>query len=743
MTWSDRTRAFSILLALAVLTAGCQRKEPGFVLLSAVQSKSLDSFSFRRPPETAALTIDNERRPVVLAAPGTWSWRGEVPEQAVLHVGVQTLPAVWKAVRRLDVSVSARHGRTREVLDVAHAAATPEPRWLDLEIDLSRWAGRTVSLDFSAQLSGLPPRYRDTNLVAWSPVVLDQAAPDDRADRADRAERPNLLFILVDTLRADHLTPYGYKTYDTTPEIQHRLADHGAVVEHAYSQAPWTLPSVVSFLTGRSPGELLGDNPAAFGIPDRATPLAERLAALGYETGGFIANPVLHAGAGFERGFRTFYAPPADVEWMSRHADELNRHAVPWLRAHQRRRPFFLYVHYVDPHDPYQNPDMIGGRAQFMPGYTGVIGSDWIHGIYSGKLQLAHPDQDVPYIKALYDGEVHYADRHIGALLAALDPEVLKNTLIVLTADHGEELYDHGGWKHGQSLYDEQIHVPLIFRWDGHIPAGKRLDGTVRLLDLMPTLTAAAGDVKPDPTWEGVNLLPSLTGKEPLPRRAAFSEGMSGGPLRAAAVLDTQKLILFNREEPFRPNDELQAYLWQKDLARFQRAELYDLSQDPAEHRNLAAERPRETDALQPLVHRQLGAEMAGLWVLPDGLPDGARLSGSITFERPPGLWSPYFLSPADHVTLSGGTLRFDLLGERLTKGLRIQGDFGRIVSATASLDGTTVPVRTGGDPWGPRSATPLLRLWTSKGAADRRTTVDPEMEKRLTNLGYIGKKNP
>jgi hypothetical protein len=136
---------------------------------------------------------------------------------------------------------------------------------------------------------------------------------------------------------------------------------------------------------------------------------------------------------------------------------------------------------------------------------------------------------------------------------------------------------------------------------------------------------------------------------------------------------------------------------------------------------------------------------MAGLWVLPDGLPDSARLSGSITFERPPGLWAPYFLSPADRVTLTGGTLRFELFGERLVKGLRIQGDFGRITSVTASLDGKPLPpsaVRTGGDPWGARSATPLIRLWTSKGAADKRTTVDPEMEKRLINLGYIGKKN-
>ena len=131
-------------------------------------------------------------------------------------------------------------------------------------------------------------------------------------------ETPNILFILVDTLRRDHLTPYGYGR-DTTPEIARWLAAPGAVLEDAYSQAPWTLPSVVSLLTGRSPGEMLGEELASYGIPEKVPTLAERLESLGYETGGFVANPTLHAGAGFERGFQTFYAPPADLAWMRRH----------------------------------------------------------------------------------------------------------------------------------------------------------------------------------------------------------------------------------------------------------------------------------------------------------------------------------------------------------------------------------------------------------------------------------------
>jgi arylsulfatase A-like enzyme len=765
--WSDRLRRAPVLALLAclALTACGREAENGFHLLPLVVEKKLtvtadvssEGLSFSRAPEIRELEIDYERRPVVLTTTAPWRWRGRVPPGARLSAGVQTLPAAWKVIRGLRAVVAVRDGRTREILDVASTAERESPRWLDLEVDLSRFAGREIILELAATLDGVPGAYRDANLVAWGPVVLS-GTPERSAEHP-----PNVLFIVVDTLRHDHLTPYGYTRHDTTPEIKRWLADPGAVVESAYSQAPWTLPSVISFMTGRYPGELVGSDLAAFGIPDQVETLAERLAGLGYHTGGFVANPTLHAGAGFERGFRTWYVPPADVRWLSRHADDINRHAVPWLRAFQRR-PFFLYLHYIDPHDPYENPDMINGRAFFMPGYTGPVAGGWIHGIYNGRIELTQPEKDIPYIQALYDGEIRYVDRHIGALLGALDPEVLQDTLIVLTSDHGEELHDHGGWKHGQTLYEEQVHVPLIFRWDGRIQAGTRLPGTVRLLDLVPTLLAAAGG-KADPAWDGVDLLPALTGKGELPRRPAFAEGLSGGPLRAAAVLDGRKLVLFNREEPFRPADALQEHLWRVDLGRLGRAELYDLTQDPGERRDLAAADPQGIGRLAPVIHDQLAQELPGLWVLPEGLPAGSRLSGSITFERPPRGWNPYFLGPEDKVELAGTRLRFDLTGAPGGKGLRIDGDFGRIAAVEASLDGRPLPpggVRLGanasytggavapaamrsprwpsaGSAAGPASSM-RLRLWMydGSGAVERRTTIDPETEKGLRNLGYI-----
>jgi arylsulfatase A-like enzyme len=722
MTWSERAAALAALL----LISGCGQEPKGFLLRPLVGTRSYavtdaapEGLSFPRAPEVADLEIDHERRPVVLTAPGTWRWRGRVPEAgARLHAGVQVLPAAWQAIQGLGVRLTATDGDLREILDVARVPRQDEPRWVDLDADLSRWAGREVTLEMTADLPGLPPDHRNDNLVAWGPVSL--AAPPE-----EMPKRPNVLFILVDTLRRDHLTPYGYKR-DTTPEIQRWLAAPGAVVEEAYSQAPWTLPSVVSFLTGRYPGELLSTDMTSFGIPEEIEPLPELLARLDYQTGGFLGNPSLHAGAGFGRGFRTFFAPPADIEWMKKHADTVNAHAVPWLRAHQDR-PFFAYVHYIDPHDPYQNPDMdrFGGRSPFMPDYTGAVAGDWIHGIYTGRLKLADPARDVPYIRALYDSEVRYVDRYVGELLASLDPKVLANTLVVLTADHGEELYDHGGWKHGQSLYDEQIHVPLLVRWDGHVKPGTRLRGTVRLLDLVPTLMAAAGG-KADPAWDGVDLLPALTGTGALPRRPAFAQHLSSGPLRAAAVLDRKKLILYNRREPFQPADDLQAHLYEVDDARFQGEELYDLARDPGERRNRIAEGGAAMLApLSPIIREHLGPFLPGLWVLTNGVSPGSRLSGTITFQRAPQRWVPYFLGDADRVEPSGNRITFEIATGPVDKGFRVEGDPGRVEAVTLSVDG--------------RAASPgLLKVWTPRKAVVKRRAADPETEKRLRSLGYI-----
>jgi arylsulfatase A-like enzyme len=730
---------FSLLLcALLLALCGCGgRGLPEDLFLQeavgvkrfAVGKGDGPGLRFSRAPEVLDLTYDGQRRSTVLTSADPWRWTGRVPPGAELHAGVQILPEGWKGiVRSFRAWVVARNGREREILDVVQTADRRNPHWLDLTADLSRWAGEEVTLEFSASLEGLPPEHRHSNVVAWGPVRI--SAPAER-------DRPNILLLVVDTLRFDHLTPYGYQR-DTSPNIERLLAQAGTVVEDAYSQAPWTLPSVVSFLTSRYPGEILGDDSKTYGIPPGVETLAETLAGLGYETGGFFANRTLHAGNGFARGFRTFFSPPeSNTSITFPDAGDMNARVLPWLEAH-RNAPFFLYVHYMDPHDPYVNPETAGGRSSFFPGYKGRLKGTDVHGINMGMVALENPREDVAQITALYDSEIRYVDRFIGELIGSLPPQVLANTLIVLTADHGEELYDHGGWKHGFTLYEDQIHVPFLVRWDGRIPAGRRLPGTVRLLDLAPTLIEAAGG-KPSPSWQGINLMPALSGAADLPRRPAFAQHMMSGPLRAAAVLDRKKLILFNDQMPFAPANRYDERFWTLDLERMKRVELYDLARDPRERSNQADARPGEIERLQPVIHRQLDRQLPGLRVFASGLPPGARLRGSLILERPPTEWIPCFLGGDDRVELAGTRVSFDLGGEALEKGFFLLGDSGRVQMAEADLDGAPARVLLGAET-PPVSQGPALRIW--RPGRERRAAPsqprDSETEQRLRALGYI-----
>jgi arylsulfatase len=710
-------------------------------------------------PQLTDIFLADEMRPAVVLPLGSWTWRTRVPAGGRLQVG---LGVVGEAP--VEAVVTLQRGAEREVLEVARGPGGPG--WLDLGVDLSRFGGQEVTLELSARrLEEVSTELE--RLVAWAPAALTGLGTG--AGREAPSSRPNLLFILVDTLRYDHLTPYGYER-ETSPEIQRLLADAGAVMENAYSQAPWTLPSAVSYMTSRDPGEILAEDPATFAIPAELPSLGEVMAELGYAAAAFYANPALHRGNGFTRGFETFYTPEG-FGALGHHAEEINRRAIPWLQAH-RDRPFFLYVHYIDPHDPYMNPDVVDGRSPYFDDPGGVNGT-WVHGVYAGRIPLDDLDREVRHLTALYDTEVRYVDRAIGELVASLPEEILANTLIVLTADHGEELHDHGGWKHGHNLYEHQIHVPLIFRWDGRIPAGRRLAGTVRLIDLAPTLVEAAGG-EPPAGWQGVSLLGALTGRSELPRLAAFAQDLQVGPLRAAAVVDGKKLILFNREEPFAPSNPLQRHLHELDMARLQRLELYDLAADPAERRNLLAggAEPaapdrvqaapigaveRALDRLVPVVYLHLDRGLPGIRVLHDSLPPGARLSGELVFAGSPAGVVPLFLGPEDRVDAAGDRVRFELVGEALPKGFRILGSPGDLVGAALALDGEPLPagrLRLGaGTPFTGRRVPaaalvaaalpgradlPGLRLWSHAGPTSLTGEASDRTRESLRALGYI-----
>jgi hypothetical protein len=431
-------------------------------------------------------------------------------------------------------------------------------------------------------------------------------------------------------------------------------------------------------------------------------------------------------------------------------------------------------VHYVDPHDPYDDPDVVDNRSRIFDDPGGMPGT-YVQGVYAGKLHPDDLDREVRHFTALYDTEVHWVDRAIGALLRSLPRGVLAHTLIVLTADHGEELHDHGGWKHGQTLYEDQIHVPLIVRWDGRIPAGKRLAGTVRLIDLLPTLAAAAGG-KAAPSWQGRDLLDALEARGPLPRLEAFAQRLQVGPLRAALVLDGKKLMLYNRREPFTAQDGLQEYLYRFNLERMRGAELYDVRRDPGEHHDLLApdskpaaetapdagpagsdEALRLAGSLDGPLQAHLARTFGSLRALTDSLPAGHRLAGELTFEKAPSLVMPLFLTAGDRAQAAGDAVRFDLEGDGLAKGFAILGDPGALLSASLTLDGEPLAparLRVGsGTPFaGHRveadalasesfpapNRRPGLRLWSFAGGPVAAGKVNAETRKGLEALGYV-----
>ena len=752
------------LAAAAALVPACQRDVGGGFLVPFSppgEPVSEDEFEvlgirFSRPPEVAELTVDHERRPVLLATPSGWTWRGRLPAEPRLAVGVHPLPEALARSRGFEARIALRHEGERQVLKTVTIGPSDRTPWHDLTVDLGPWAGEPVTLELSAAFAGLGGEDGERT-VAWGPVSLSGESP-----RSDR--RPNVVLIVVDSLRADRLGTYGAERW-TSPEIDRRLAARGAVLEDAYAQAPWTLPSAISYLTGRRPGELVRGGLDEMAVPEGVPTLAERLRDAGYRTAAFVANPALHAGIGFARGFDTFYLAPPERGSPALRGDSVNRRVLPWLAAHGGR-PYFLYLHYLEPHDPYDNPEIVDGRSPFLPDYEGPIRGDMVHGLYTGQVELADPEADVDQLRALYDSEVHYVDSLVGELLGGFGREDFRRTLIVLTSDHGEELYEHGGWKHGHTLYNEQIRVPLVLRWDGRIPEGRRLAGSVRLIDLAPTVLAAA-ELEIPSDLDGIDLLPALAGIETLPRQPAMAEHLSFGPLRAAAVLDEWKLILFNATEPFTPADPLEEATWPVDRDRLERVELYDLARDPGETVNLAEAEPAQVEQLEPVIHGQLDAELPGLRVMLDAVDPGRRLAGRIVLERPPETWLPYFLAEGDVVGLSGRELTFDLVADRVQKGVRVLGDAGGIEALELSLDGAPVATRRvlvgRGDPYRGGSlpaerlvsadwpfrvsvpVSPVLRVWRPPAAVEERMRAPAvaageaeETRRRLRALGYL-----
>ena len=278
---------------------------------------------------------------------------------------------------------------------------------------------------------------------------------------------PNLVLIVIDTLRADALSSYGAAP-GTTP-VMDELAERGVRFEQAFSAAPWTWPSTASILTGLQPPEhgVLGRK--AYRLADEWLTLAEVLLEAGVATSGFSANPLIAANRNFAQGFQHFRSYP----W--RRSRTFLSHLQADLEEHADER-FFLYVHWTDPHAPYEpHPD---ARRRFVgetpEGYEDQVSRELVRRYFDGETELGRRMAEVvEHEYALYRGEVATVDTSLGILLGALAAHgVLDNTIVAVTSDHGEEFLDHGQVGHGKQLYAESMRVPLIVAGPGIEPGG-------------------------------------------------------------------------------------------------------------------------------------------------------------------------------------------------------------------------------------------------------------------------------
>jgi arylsulfatase A-like enzyme len=335
--------------------------------------------------------------------------------------------------------------------------------------------------------------------------------------------RPDVLVVSIDSLRADHLGCYGAER-DTSPTID-LLAEQGVRFETVVSTTSWTLPAHAALFTGLyDPAH--GTTDVHLRLSDGYVTLAERFRTAGWRTVGFFGGPLLHPVFGLDQGFDAWiscmsapisemeerYNPEALFEINAQsHRDVTGPRTVDAVRRHLATTddtPLFIFVHLWDPHYDYIPPEPYD--RLFDPDYDGSISAhDYIH---NPAINQDMAPNDLEHIIALYDGEIRFTDDILGRILDVVDrARGGHDRLTIITADHGEEFFEHGGKGHQATLYEESIRVPLIFHWPGRLPAARLVGDPVSLIDVAPTV-ASLVDLPRDEEFQGIDLSPMIYG---------------------------------------------------------------------------------------------------------------------------------------------------------------------------------------------------------------------------------------
>lgn len=424
-----------------------------------------------------------------------------------------------------------------------------------------------------------------------------------------RKRCPNVLLVIMDSLRRDHLSCYGYKRH-TSPHID-LIASQGTVYENAISPSSWTLPVHASLFTGMYPSKHGADDEHQFLKPVYRT-LAEILNELGYDTLGFSWTPYVSRSVGLDRGFKSFYEMfRSRINHIKRvliHRDSGAEQTITllgsWLkRNYKSEKPFFAFINFSETHHTYWAPEPY--RYMYLNGRSGIFKkimdiNKQPDKVFGENIEL--DDEGIEILKALYDGEISYLDFKLNKLFTILK-EIKKfdDTVIILTSDHGDNFGDHGFLSHRYNLYDSLIRIPLIIRFPGVFRQGEHNKKLVQLTDILPTLLDIL-EVEGDTSelWneiQGLSLLRSECRKYAISElsRPDFKYLVKKYPGFDPSPFDRRLKAL--RTEDYK-------YIWSSDGKH----ELYNLSSDPGETINLISRNNEKAKEMEHLMNEWLNS---------------------------------------------------------------------------------------------------------------------------------------
>ena len=511
-------------------------------------------------------TYDTPRQALVGDPPRTISYYLSVPKDGFLVFDYASKgPAEFEVKAKADGKKEVTLFSERTEGQLAGA------RWRGARVDLSKLAGQMVRLDLTTRGEAIE--------ASWGAPEIARQGQSPRVPPIARASQPkNLVYILIDTVRADVYKPFNRRSKVDAPAFD-KLAKSSAVFTNAYTPAPWTKPSVATLMSSLYP-TTHGAQHEESRLSDAVPLISEHLKNNGFETALISANGYVSEKFGFKRGW-DFYRNYAR-EGTKSFARQFYGDAQKWLEGREDKdKRFFMYLQAIDPHVPYSAPAE-NWRHYFThpPPYRGPLG-DRITGFEhndfnNGKLKLDGVDRD--FMIAQYWGEITYHDIHFGKFIDYLEAQgLLDDTLIVVSNDHGEELFDHGALGHGQSLHEELVRCPLMIRYPKLVPA-KEVTDPVGLVDIAPTILELMG-LPQLPLTEGLSLVGLMHDRPRMTPGYAIAQRRD---LERSVRLAQYKLIA-SRDE----------------------YRLFDLDRDPRERRNLVKTHPIAFRAAE--IHLQEG----------------------------------------------------------------------------------------------------------------------------------------